>query len=252
MASGLARGAAARGKKIAFGDGRRIIWDKNSEPIFRGNPNVATPGMEGGKGIEWVAFYKGNRIYNKQDHAKNRWVWNYDFHAKPGEIYLDKYERTAGDRYGSGFIIVEPNVEWWKSVAPNKDWGRDNYQAVVSMLVREGYKVGQFAYEKSGVPLDGVKSLPTKSFRDALAILSSSTLYIGPEGGMHHGAAAVNIPGVVIFGGFIPPSVTGYSTHTNLTGGAEACGSLSACAHCREAMKRITPDEVFEAARERL
>jgi hypothetical protein len=53
MATGLARGAAKRGKKIAFGDGRKIIWDKNSEPVFRNNSNVARLG-KGRSNIEWI------------------------------------------------------------------------------------------------------------------------------------------------------------------------------------------------------
>jgi hypothetical protein len=57
---------------------------------------------------------------------------------------------------------------------------------------------------------------------------------------------------VVLFGGFIPPSVTGYGGHANLTGGAEACGSLDPCRHCQAAMGRIGVDEVHAAALERL
>jgi ADP-heptose:LPS heptosyltransferase len=75
-------------------------------------------------------------------------------------------------------------------------------------------------------------------------------LYIGPEGGLHHGAAAVGIPAVVLFGGFIPPQVTGYKTHVNLTGGADFfCGSLQACKHCAEAMERIKSKHVCDAAK---
>jgi hypothetical protein len=69
---------------------------------------------------------------------------------------------------------------------------------------------------------------------------------------MHHGAAAVGVGGVVLFGGFIPPQTTGYAIHANLTGGAEACGSLAACAHCRDAMDRIEVEEVVEHAMARL
>jgi len=57
---------------------------------------------------------------------------------------------------------------------------------------------------------------------------------------------------VVLFGGFIPPSVTGYAAHANLTGGAEACGSLKPCPHCRKAMEAISVEEVVEEALERL
>jgi hypothetical protein len=249
IATGLARGARARGKRIAFGDGRRILWDNNSELIFRGNPNIAPPGHEGAPDLEWMPFYKGHRIYNRHDAANNRWVWNMDFRPTPGQMFFDPIEKVAGQRYASRFIIVEPNIEQWKSIAPNKDWGRAKYQEIVDRLNAEGWRVAQFAY---GPMLSGVEALRSKNFRDALSILSNAALYIGPEGGLHHGAAAVGINAVVLFGGFIPPSVTGYPNHANLTGGSDACGSLKPCAHCTKAMAAISVDDVYKAAKERL
>ena len=58
------------------------------------------------------------------------------------------------------------------------------------------------------------------------------------------------MPAVVIFGGFVPPIVTGYETHANLTGGADACGSLFPCKHCLEALDAITVEEVLEGLTE--
>lgn len=252
LASGMARGAHARGKKIAFGDGLKIRWDHNSHEVFKWNPNIAAPGQERDSCIEWISYYKGHRIYNRHDIAGERWIWNLDFHAVPGEVFLDDIERKNGKRYGSGFVLIEPHVEIWKSVAPNKDWGAQKYQRVADQLIERGYEVVQFRYPNGGAPLKGAKPAATSSFRDALAILANAALYIGPEGGLHHAAAAVGIPAIVLFGGFIPPSVTGYSAHANLTGGAEACGSLKPCAHCRKAMEAISVEEVVEEALERL
>lgn len=251
MASGMARGAAARGKRIAFGNGIQIIWDQHSAEVFRGNQNIVAPGSECAENIVWIPYYKGHRLYNRHDPAKDRWIWNLDFHAIPGEVFLDKAEHKAGSRYGSGFVLIEHQTVKWKSVAPNKDWGRQNYQAVADLLRKAGHRVVQFVYDDTK-PLAGVEALRTTSFRDALAVMANAALYIGPEGGSHHGAAAVGIPAVVLFGGFIPPSVTGYATHANMTGGAEACGSLHACPHCKAAMAAISVDDVFQEARERL
>jgi ADP-heptose:LPS heptosyltransferase len=250
MATGMAKGARERGKRIAFGDGRRIIWDHNSATIFQGNPNVAAPGTEGSSDLQWIRYYKGHRIYNFQ--ANDRWIWNPEFKAIPGELFFDHQEKRNASRFGSGFILIEPNIESWKSVAPNKDWGRAKYQDLADRLIDDGYRVAQFIYPKSTNPLEGVERLRTLSFRDAVAVLGKASLYIGPEGGLHHGAAAMQRDAVVLFGGFIPPQVTGYDWHANLTGGAKACGSLSACRHCQEAMAAISVDEVYEAAKARL
>lgn len=250
MGSGLARGAAARGKRIALGNGREILWEASSFEIFRNNPNLAPPGSEGAADLEWLDFYKGHRKYNRR--VGDRWVWNPAFHAVAGELYFDAAELAAGRRHGEGFVVIEPQSAQWKTVAPNKDWGVGNFQQIADGLRDAGRRVVQFRGDRSPVALSGVEQLATRSFRDALSVLANASLYIGGEGGLHHGAAALGIPAVVLFGGFIPPSVTGYAFHTNLTGGAEACGSLKACRHCRQAMAAISVGDVFDAALDRL
>jgi hypothetical protein len=246
MGTGMARGAHARGKRIAFGDGSKIIWDHHSEIIFRGNPNIAAPGSEDSPDLEWIAHYRGHRLYNRM--VSDHWVFNYDFRPIPGEMFFSDDELAWAKSQKTGFIIVEPNLPEWKSVAPNKRWPADRYEKVARYLVKSGHDVRQFVYG-SGHRIPYAKPIKTPTFRHALAVLARALLHIGAEGGLHHGAAAVGIPAVVLFGGFTPPEVTGYPTHTNLTGGAKACGSLHACPHCREAMEAISVDEVYEAAR---
>ncbi len=245
MATGFAKGARARGRRIAFGDGEKIIWDHHSEQIFRNNPNIAEPGSEPHGVFEWVNFYRRNRIYNTE--GDGRWIWNLDFRAIPGEVFFSPDELTWAGRHGSGFVVIEPNVTEWKKVAANKQWPVERYNKVARLLLKSGADVVQFKFQ-SGHEIPGARQIKTPTFRHALAALSKSSLYIGAEGGLHHGAAAVGIPGVVLFGGFIPPAVTGYDTHTNLTGGAEACGSWNACGHCHKAMEAISVPEVMEAA----
>lgn len=251
IATGMSRGAKAKGKRVAFGDGRRIIWDQHSEIVFRDNPNIAKPGQHRDRDLKWIPYYKGHRLYNAHDRVNARWLWNLDFKVKPGEIFLTEQEKMNGRRFGRGFVLIEPEVPAWKPSSSNKDWGRNNYASVARRLLDDGFQVTQLIYPRmQGTVLPGVRGLRTYDFRDALALLSSAAIYIGPEGGLHHGAAAVGIRAVVLFGGFIPPAVTGYARHINLTGGAEACGSLKPCAHCRAAMEAITVEHVYQAARE--
>lgn len=249
IGSGLARDAwTKRGVKVAFGDGHKILWDKQSETIFRNNPNIAFPGNEHRSKIEWIGFHKGSRGYNRQ--GDGHWIWNMDWRCTPGELYLSVGEKAAAARHGSGFVVMEPNVETWKSSSPNKDWGFHKYQAIADRLIAAGHRVVQFL--NGGPILQGVDTIKTKTFRDAVSIMAHASIYVGPEGGLHHGAAAMGIPGVVLFGGFIPPSVTGYDIHTNMAGSDRFCGSFSSCEHCREAMAAISVDAVYNAARERL
>jgi len=249
IATGLAKGMKERGKLAAFGDGLKILWGPWCEEMFANNPNIARPGSEPCNRLQWIEHYKGHRLYNKQGAGK--WLWNYDFKPTPGEFFWSPAERslinysrsTLGD-----FIVIEPNVPWQKTIWPNKDWGEERYRHLTHIFQVHGIQVVQFMHRNSRRRLRGVTSLEFHNFRDAVATLSLAKLYIGPEGGMHHAAAAVGIPAVVIMGGFIPPHVVGYDTHINLTGGAEACGSLTECAHCKRAMERISVDEVYKAA----
>lgn len=253
MATGLARGAKARGKRIAFGDKHKIIWDHHSEQVFRGNPNIAAPGSEKHPDIEWVPFYRGNRTYNRQ--AGDKWVWNYNFHATPGEVFLTEDERRLASflvgKTDGPLVLIEPNLPTFKQASVNKQWPIARYQEVAKELKQRGYHVAQFAHGGK-VVLSHAKQVATPSFRHALAVLERAALYVGPEGGLHHGAAAVSAAAVVLFGGFIPPAVTGYAAHTNLTGGAEACGSLIACQHCRDALENIGVSDVLGAAERHL
>jgi hypothetical protein len=255
MASGLARGAASRGKRVAFGNGKQIIWDHHSETIFgkRGteteNKNVARPGDEDSDKLEWVPFYRGNRLYNTQ--GNGRWIWNTDFRAIAGEVFFSDEELKWARQQGSGFVVIEPNVPEFKTVAPNKQWPVGRYNKVARLLGKSGAEVVQFVF-RAGHVIPGVRQIKTPTFRHAMAVLKNAALYIGPEGGLHHASAVSGLPAVVLFGGFIPPAVTGYSFHANLTGGAEACGSLYACGHCAKAMEAISVPEVMDAAHSHL
>lgn len=242
LATGLARGLAAQGKLAAFGDRRRILWGPWSEEMFRHNPNIARPEHTGKPNLQWIPHYKGKRMYNTHDNG--RWKWNYDFKVRPGEFYFDQKEQTLAASFLNDFVVIEPNVPWHKRVATNKDWGEENYDKVAHKLQSSGVKLIQFLHKNSKRRVPGATLLEYPNFRDAIAVLSKARLYIGPEGGMHHAAAATGVGAVVIMGGFIPPSVVGYDSHVNLTGGVEACGNIEPCIHCRNAMKKIDPDVV--------
>lgn len=257
LGTGIARDIRQRLKKrTAFGDNTRIIWSKHGPEVFRGNDNIARPGEERKpyNDLEWVAHYTGNRLYNTYDAKGLRWVWNYQFKAQPGELFLSEGELEFANRYKYGdFVLIEPNVPMWKRQAQNKLWPINSYQAVVDLMTRRhGATFVQLHYSGMAQQLVRVKHLSVPSARHAFAVLARAKLYIGAEGGMHHAAAAFGLPAVVLFGGFAPPSVLGYETHANLTGDAKgACGSMHRCSHCLRAMKSISPEQVVAAAVER-
>lgn len=243
MGAGLARVTRQHtGKRTAFGDGRTIKWHANAHMIFEGNPNVARPGEERARDIVWSPHYPGRRLYCEMT-AGRRWRF------KPGtqqigEFYFSERELAEAAALPGDLVLIEPNT---KHQAPNKQWGHERYATTAGLLAKAGYRVAQFA--TGGVALPGVEQIRTSGFRVAAAVLQRARLYVGPEGGLHHAAAAVGTPAVVIFGGFISPAVTGYAQHVNIfTGDGLGCGTIAPCQHCRQAMARISSDMVAQAA----
>ena len=200
-------------------------------PLWSGNPGIARH-IDGAQ----ILFEgPGSRHYiaGKTD---ERWTWFPHPDRQPGEVFLPPGPRP----FAHSYVYVEPHIK--VRASPNKDWGGRRYQAVVSAL--QAY---QWVQCGQGPWLAGVTPVPTPDFRAALEVLRHAVLYVGPEGGMHHAAAALGVPAIVIFGGFISPDVTGYRQHTNFHGGGEPCGMRIPCSHCRDAMNAITVEVVVGA-----
>lgn len=251
LATSLARGAASRGRRAAFGDGCRIIYSAQSFQIFENNPHVARPGDEKAPDLEWIPHYRGSRLYGRvvRDHWKFR-----DMTWEPGEVYLTKQEKAfaLAHVWGSDPIaIVEPRTKPIGATAGvNKSWGVHKYQELASrLLAATGCHPVQLVPAGFDPLLEDVDIITTPSFRHALAILGLSQIFIGPEGGLMHGAAAMDVPGaVIVYGGFNGPRSTGYPRFDNITAGGEPCGTIAACPHCAAAMASISVDRVLEGA----
>lgn len=252
------------GRRVAIGDGER--FDKLDLDLTWGLEHFLVPkDALDCEEVLWVHSRPSQRPYH--DHAAMRakagrygvlhggtskivrrlghYIFNMEYRAKPAPIKLKPQEEdiVAEWREKGPFVVLEPYIK--ASAPPNKQWAVERYHSVAKRLSREVpvYQIG--APDRAG--LAGLPQIQSDSYRHALAYLKASSLFIGPEGGLHHGAAAMDTKAVVIFGGFTPPSVTGYDTHVNLTGdaGGYYCGTRYAhCPHCQQAMNSITVDEV--------
>lgn len=155
------------------------------------------------------------------------------------------------------YVVVEPHVK--AGASPNKDWGIERYRVVRDLLSGVRFvQVGPENMPDRSWLLRGVDYVVTPTFRDACGVLASAAGYLGPEGGLHHAAAALRRPAVVIFGTFISPMNTGYPFHWNLTGldafsvGHAPCGRWAPCDNCARALDSIRPEDVAEAVGEML
>lgn len=220
-------------------------WSQWGE-IWKGNPRIAAPG-EVGDFQELPARDMENRRPYHTGKTPVQWLYNFNFRAQVGEIYLTDDEKEFGARY-AGRIIIEPTIK--QGASPNKSWGWVRWNKLVWLLAQKGIHVTQVG--PHGTPeLMGAEFVETKNFRLAAAVMANARACVLPEGGLHHAAAAFNIPGVVIFGGFTPIELTGYAMHRNIGASLEdACGMRTPCEHCAAWMESIKPEFIEKQLRE--
>ncbi|NKF23609.1 glycosyltransferase family 9 protein [Solimonas marina] len=259
-------------RRVAIGDGRcrRIDYPE----LTHGLDFLASEAEAASGELPWVISYRAYRPYH--DHAAMRrafrerhplrsrlrrrvpdtrlvdllgfFRYRLDYRPAPAPLVLTDAEQAVREQWAQRrFVLIEPHCK--QEAAPGKRWPFERYAEVAQQLA-ETIEVWQVGAPETPL-LPGVMRVPTHSFRDVLPFLAAARLYIGPEGGLHHAAAAMKTPAVVLFGGYTPPQVTGYDFHVCLTGNSdEACGvHHSECAHCRAAMTAITVDQVVAEAR---
>jgi hypothetical protein len=233
MASGDAKEANERtGKKVKLGDGVRMSWDGQ---VFVNNPRMAS---NSDTDVVWVKNYQGHRPYLKG--TKNgRLLFNDDYKPKVGEVYFSQLEKKNIDKIDKDYIVVEPNVKRVYAHTVNKAWHgwEELFKHDLPWLQLGDISVKRYTKWKE-----------TTTFREALQVLSKAKLFVGTDGGLHHAAAALGIPSVVIWTGFTSPRHLGYDTHRNIHDDSEPCGTYdSVCQHCLLKSKAITVEQVLDA-----
>jgi hypothetical protein len=233
MASGDAKEANERtGKKVKLGDGVRMSWDGQ---VFANNPRMAS---SSDTDVVWVKNYQGHRPYLKGT-KDGHMLFNDDYKPRVGEIYFNQLEKKNIDKIDKDYIVVEPNVKRVYAHTVNKAWHgwEELFKHDLPWLQLGDVTVKRYTKWKE-----------TATFREALQVLSKAKLFVGTDGGLHHAAAALGIPSVVIWTGFTSPRHLGYDTHRNIHDGSEPCGTYdSVCQHCLLKSKAITVEQVLDA-----
>lgn len=245
MAAGEARRVHyATGKPVAITSRRGAPqWS----PVFEGIPYILrqpTPDCAR------VISASGDRPYI-QGKFPLKWQWR-PYQPTPAEVAFTPAELRLAEPY-HGAILIEPNVK--AQGHRNKAWPWHQWRALVDAILAGGLGDRLPRLVQVGPPdadrMSGCEYVTTMTFREAMAVLSVCRAAVLPEGGLMHAAAAVGVPAVVIFGGFISPRVTGYELHRNLfTGTGLGCGKRMPCACCSAAMARITPADVLANLKE--
>ena len=261
-------------KQIVIGDlKKKIIYDS---PIYKNNPNI-TPinKVDRNKPIHFINYYNEARPYIDYERSSDKkWKWNMNFSPTPGRLYFSEKEISKAktiielakndwhknNKFNyKGIIFFESTStkidhSFFYNKMKNKDWGESNWKKLILKL-KENYLIIQSKHEKSKQYDGAYYSAIDFDFRTAGAIISECDLFIGPEGGFGHVAAALKKKAVLYFGGWIHPQVTGYQFHENIyfDHPKSPCGAVGyICDHCEEARKLINVENIYNKVIESL
>lgn len=239
---------AGEARRRAAGRERKyLILDKHGAPkwhwVWAGNPHVARPGEPHD---EVLPGYVDRRRPYLAGADSMRYTFR-EYRPAPAQIALDLHGRTLAS-HAAGAVVFNPSVK--RGASPNKDWGLENWKA----LVARGVGLRWLQLWEPGTPrVKGAEAIETATPLEAFAVLSGARAAVVHEGALHHAAAAFGVPAVVVRGGFISPRVTGYAGQVDLYEDSNAwplgCGKRIPCSHCHAAMKAITPERVLAALR---
>lgn len=250
MAAGQAQRVyeADPSKRVAICD---VSWRPRWCEIWEGNPILVRPEETHREAVHLIRNAKFCRPYIQYPFTRDTgWRWT-DWKARDhvGRLYLTDAERALGRRLrASGpFVLIEPSI--LGDSTRNKDWGIDRYRELVAACPEIPFV--RVLYQDIRQLVGNVREVGPITFRQVVGILQEAAFYVGAEGALHHAAAAVGKPAVVIFGGSVNVETLGYPTHVNFadTGPGSPCGRWWPCDHCQQALARITVEEVAAAVR---
>lgn len=196
--------------------------------------------------------------------------------AVPGEAHL---ARIIGDGLGLKISDTTPDcavnatlVESWREAwsslprphililrragnwTPNKNWQDRSWVALTDSLSQFGTIIEVGAVEeKTPSPVGSYVDLRGRtSLEELVAAIAAADLYVGPDSGPMHIAAAVKTPAIVIAGGYIHPRVLEYNGQTYLYTPVPCspCWLREPCPFDLKCLAAISPKAVERLVRE--
>ena len=134
---------------------------------------------------------------------------NLNFDEISNEIFLSHSEIENFSRkfnLPKSYSVIQPNAK--TSYTPNKGWGFDNYQKMITKLNNITWiQVGL----KGDLILNGVENITGKtSLRELAFVIKNANFVIADEGLLNHIASSVGSISYVIYSGFHPIAISKY------------------------------------------
>lgn len=134
-----------------------------------------------------------------------------------------------------------------KITTQNKNWSAEKFRQVVDQLKCE-YSIVQFG-SGDDPALDVDLNLCGKlSLRQLFVALGECKAFIGQVGFLMHSASAMEIPAVIVYGGFEAPWQSGYEKNINIDNPVECapCWIWGPCPNANKCMVEISVDHVMQ------
>ena len=202
----------------------------------------------------------------KIDEKNNKIIWNENKVSEIGNFYPTQQEnkfadqiiksikenwRNKNSKKEKGILYISDEAKKNQNVGgkiihyehfTNKEWGLEKWKEFIKITSKDWIIVK--TSKKISNSVDGSYAINC-NFRQIYAIMKLCDFFIGGEGGQSHLWAVTKKKGIVFFGHWIPPYLTGYPMHTNLsTNKKNHCGSLKVCDECKKFFFKLNPEYV--------
>lgn len=229
-----------------------VITETRLPELFLHNPHV-----DENRG--WHIYSGKNNVRtwyniqrNQQEHVILDLLKALPYNFPDVDVSMDLYLTPTEKEEAREVLHHHPTISIMSSgkasFSSNREWGQGKFQKVVDYFKKD-FQIVQVGDGMDAL-LAGVIDYRGKTLRGTAAIISKSLLFIGLEGGLMHIANGVGKRSVILFGGYLLPSITGYRENINLYIDMECAPCYrerKSCSH-RKCMELIYPEDVIQAA----
>jgi ADP-heptose:LPS heptosyltransferase len=247
--------------KIAFGNPEVLSQNDQGKTkfywaeIFENNPYILQPG-ENAEQVMVISNYPKSRPFF--NYAKTRYTqaddgskvpykfaYNPDYEVTCGELYFSDSEIAEAEKLIENFeapiIFIDPHAD-----NPNKHWIFERWDDVIK---QSSHQFVQLTYDEHAVPLNGAVQLNTTTFRQACAVLNAGVgrgILLTVDCDLHHAAAALKMPAIVLWSHYSHPDNFGYNDHINIRWdpAGKPCGLRDNCIQCKTSVEMIKVRDV--------
>lgn len=246
--------AAGQAQRLFERTGQRVIirgldGRQRWADIWQGNPVLVRPDEDvDATTVATVVSGPGCRPYIVYPFSEQTgWTFSPTFRCRhyPARLYLTEDECATGRRLRNDgpYVLLEPYTKHGNFQWPLARWA-DLVAACPDLtFVQHIHKDSRLVPGAIPVPA---------TFREACGLIASAAVYVRSESGLCHAAAALGTRQVTLFGACMDPEVMGYYPGQTVIASGSPCGRWLPCAHCADAMARITVDLVVDALRDQL